>query len=110
MHRNGVKVLGTFIVEHKKSHVEQLLDQVNGEFVAKQLAAMANVFGFDGWLLNIETEFPDAIKHPTEKICAFIRSLKRLLGPAGNVVWCKLIFELNPSQQTRKSWVVRKVL
>ena len=93
MHRNGVKVLGTFIVEPGKVHVERMLAQVNGEFtVAKRLAAMAHIFGFDGWLLNVELEFPEAISHPTEKICALIRSLKRQLGPAGNVVWCKSTF------------------
>ena len=64
-----------------------MLDQVNKEFVvAKQLAAMADTFGFDGWLLNIELEFPQ--KQPTEKICAFIRSLKQL-GPEKNIVWCE---------------------
>lgn len=93
MHRNGVKVLGTFIVEPGKAHVERMLDYVDGEYVvAKHLAAMANVFGFDGWLLNIESEFPKSIQNVTEKICALIRSLKRLLGPAGNVVWCKSCF------------------
>lgn len=93
MHRNGVKVLGTFIIEPGKTQVERMLDQVDGEFViAKQLATMAEVFGFDGWLLNIELEFPKSIKNLTGKINAFIRSLKRLLGPEGNVVWCGLSF------------------
>ena len=93
MHRNGVKVLGTFILEPGKAHVERTLDQVNGDFIiAKQLAAMANVFGFDGWLLNMELEFPNSVENLTGKICALIRNLKRLLGPAGNVVWCKSAF------------------
>lgn len=93
MHRNGVKVLGTFIVEPGKTHIERMLDQVDGEFiVAKQLATMAEVFGFEGWLLNIEMEFPKSIENLTGKINAFIRSLKRLLGPEGNVVWCGLSF------------------
>ena len=90
MHRNGVKVLGTFIVEPGKAHSERMLTQVNDEFIiAKQLVAMADTFGFDGWLLNIESEIPQSIKNPMEKICAFIRSLKHLLGPEGKVVWCK---------------------
>ena len=93
MHRNGVKVLGTFLIEPGNGHVERMLSQVNGEFIiAKQLAAMADVFGFDGWLLNVELEFPKDVQHPTEKVCALIRNLKRLLGPAGNVVWCKSAF------------------
>ena len=100
MHRNGVKVLGTFILEPGKAHAERMLDQVNDEFkVAKQLATLAEVFGFDGWLLNIELEFPKIIKDQTGKMCALIRSLKRLLGP-GNVVWCNLLFShgLNSSR------------
>ena len=98
MHRNVVKVLGTFIVEPGKAHVERMLTQVNDGFiVAKQLAAMANIFGFDGWLLNIELEFPKAVKDSTEKVCAFIRSLKRLLLPEGKVVWCKSTFGNNPT-------------
>ena len=96
MHRNGVKVLGTFMVEPGKSQVERMLDQVDGEFiVAKQLAAMADVFGFDGWLLNIELEFPKSINDPTVKICALIRKLRRLLGPARSVVWCKSTFRIH---------------
>ena len=107
MHRNGVKVLGTFIVEPGKAHVERLLRQANGEFiVAKQLAAMADVFGFDGWLLNVELEFPKAIRNPTWKICALIRSLKRLLGPTGNVVWCKSTFQTAPFLEYKRTWTV----
>ena len=98
MHRNGVKVLGTFIVEPGKTHVERMLTQVNDCFIiAKQLAAMAKIFAFDGWLLNIELEFPKAIEDSTEKVCAFIRSLKRLLGPEGKVVWCKSIYGNDPT-------------
>lgn len=45
MHRNGVKVLGTFIVERGSIHIERMLDQEKGEFlVAKQLAVMVRHF------------------------------------------------------------------
>ena len=45
MHRNGVKVLGTFMIEQGSIRVERMLDQVNGEFlVAKQLAVMVRQF------------------------------------------------------------------
>jgi endo-beta-N-acetylglucosaminidase D len=88
MHRNGVKVLGTFIVESEKIQPGRMLDQEDGEFVvAKQLAAIAGAFGFDGWLLNVEIEFPNLVTHPTEKLTGFIRSLKRLLGSEGLVIW-----------------------
>jgi len=33
MHRNGVKVLGAFILEPGEPHVERMLDVFDGEFV-----------------------------------------------------------------------------
>lgn len=88
MHRNGVKILGTFIVESEKIHSERMLVQKDGEFiVAKRLAAIANAYGFDGWLLNVEIDFPKVVDDGPEKLAAFIRNLKRLLGPEGLVIW-----------------------
>ena len=88
LHRNGVKVLGTFIVEPQTPDVERMLELANGEHVvAKQLAAMADIFGFDGWLLNVEKEFPKGIHGLTEKLTNFIKALKRYLGPGNQVIW-----------------------
>ena len=88
LHRNGVKVLGTFIVEPQSQDIERMLEYVNGEYiVAKQLAAMADTLGFDGWLLNIENEFPGHVHDPTSKLCGFIEDLKRHLGPDKLVIW-----------------------
>ncbi|KAL9102867.1 MAG: hypothetical protein Q9163_002019 [Psora crenata] len=88
LHRNGVKVLGTFIVEPQTLGVEHSLDEENNEYlVARQLADMAETYGFDGWLLNFEGEFPTSINDPVGKILAFIRNLKHLLGPEGKVIW-----------------------
>ena len=88
MHRNGVKVLGTFMVEGDGAGIENLLTQVDGDFVmARQLARMADVYGFDGWLLNIESEFPGSCSDPVQRLAAFIRTLKRNLRPSDTVVW-----------------------
>ena len=88
LHRNGVKVLGTFVIEPQTSGLERMLDCVDGEYViAKQLASMASTFGFDGWLLNIEKEFSGHVKDLTTKLIGFIESLKRCLGPESLVVW-----------------------
>ena len=88
LHRNGVKVLGTFIVEPQTPNIERLLYQEDGVFVvAKQLASMAETFGFDGWLLNIEKEFPYSTEDRTSEIISFIHNLKRLLAPGSRVVW-----------------------
>lgn len=88
MHRNGVKILGTFIMESEKIHPERMLEQKDGEFVvAKQLAAIADAYGFDGWLLNVEIDFPNLVEDSTGKLTGFIRNLKRLLWPEGLVIW-----------------------
>ena len=88
MHRNGVNVLGTFIIESQTPDIERLLEENHGEYViARRLAELAKICGFDGWLLNIEAEFPFSIKDPTGKLLAFIRNLKRLLGSERKVIW-----------------------
>lgn len=88
LHRNGVKVLGTFIVEPQSSDVERMLRESDGNFpVAKQLACMADTFGFDGWLLNIEKEFPSDVEDCIERLTHFIQALKQHLGNDKQVVW-----------------------
>ena len=85
LHRNGVKVLGTFIVEPQTTDLERLLTMHDGKYIfAERLAAMANTFGFDGWLLNIEKEFSYNV---TDKMVAFIYSLKQALGDKCQVIW-----------------------
>lgn len=87
LHRNGVKILGTFIVEPQTPGIERMLECHEGDFiVATQLADMSNMFGFDGWLLNIENEFPGWVR-PREKLTSFITALKRRLGPGKSVIW-----------------------
>lgn len=67
MHRNGVKVLGTFMIERGSVHIERMLDQVNGEFfVAKQLAVMVRRFSklslpVQGCLLSRKTSCRGAL-------------------------------------------------
>lgn len=88
MHRNGVKVLGTFMLEPGKDHIEQMFDKVDGEYiVARQLARMSHFFGFDGWLLNIEEEIPSSIPNVKAQMLQFIGTLRRLLGKEGRVIW-----------------------
>lgn len=59
-HRNGTKVLGTFLVEGNSPHVPHILDRgTEGEFFyAVLLRDIAKAYGFDGWLLNFESAFP----------------------------------------------------
>ena len=88
LHRNGVKALATFIVEPQTPEIERILHIVDGKYVyAKQMAQMAESFGFDGWLLNIENEFPKSSQNLTGRLTDFIRSLKEELGNDRQVIW-----------------------
>lgn len=85
LHRNGVKVLATFIIEPQTPNVNRILTKKDGDYVlATTLANMARTFGFDGWLLNIEKSFTTNV---TEEIIAFIECLKNRLGSSSEVVW-----------------------
>ena len=85
LHRNGVKVLGTFILEPQSPEIERLLVKVDGRFrIAEQLASMAETFGFDGWLVNMEKAFS---KNVTKDLIAFIQCLKQAMGSRRQVVW-----------------------
>lgn len=86
-HRNGIKVLGTFLVEPGSKNLECILEQTDGHsWLASKLAAMANSYGFDGWLVNIEERFPIALWN-ADKLVTFLEQLRHKLGPAGKVVW-----------------------
>ena len=96
LHRNGVKVLGTFIVEPGTSDLERLFELDDGEYVvAVQLAKMANKFGFDGWLLNIENDIPRFVQNPVQKMLNFVRALQRLLGPEKPLIWYDALTDEN---------------
>ena len=85
MHRNGVKVLGTFILEPQSEDPERMFRKKDGKFVIPTvLSTMAETFGFDGWLLNFEREFPS---NSTNQLLDFIRELKRGLGEEKIVIW-----------------------
>lgn len=85
MHRNGVKILGTFMIEPQTPDIERILTVTNDKYIfAEILAEMAHTYGFDGWLLNFEKEFAS---NATRGVVAFIENLKRALGNDLQVVW-----------------------
>lgn len=88
MHRNGVAILGTFIFEPQTPNMEKVLEQVDGEYViARRLADLASTFGFDGWLLNFEQNFPTSDRKLVFKLLEFVSQLRRLIGLRGKVIW-----------------------
>jgi endo-beta-N-acetylglucosaminidase D len=85
LHRNGIKVLGTFLTEPQNPAVDRLLSVTNGRYVlADVLAAMSHTYGFDGWVLNFEKKFSSNM---TDKIVEFIEQLKTALGIGYQVIW-----------------------
>lgn len=79
MHKNGVRILGTFIVEPgNTAGFNDLLERdSNGTFVfVDKLAGLAEYYGFDGWLLNFEEHFPDTTFN-LETTLKFIEELRK---------------------------------
>jgi hypothetical protein len=66
LHRSGVKVLGTFLVEPQSTDISKILQRTSSKTqgweytLASQLTRIARFYGFDGWLINIEKTFPIA--------------------------------------------------
>ncbi|KAK4987808.1 hypothetical protein LTR50_004360 [Elasticomyces elasticus] len=95
LHRNGVKVLGTFLIEPQTPHIERMLrkeifreprNQYWSYPIAQKLAQMASSYGFDGWLINIEKTFPWREWNP-QSMRGFLEQLKFELGKEGLMVW-----------------------
>ncbi|PIC42168.1 hypothetical protein B9Z55_009332 [Caenorhabditis nigoni] len=74
-HKHGVLSLGTFITEWKsgKEICSRILEnEETMERTVNSLVAVANFYGFDGWLINIENEIDE------EKIELLIRFCEKL--------------------------------
>ena len=89
LHRNGVKALGTILVEPQTLDSERLLQ--HGEdglsfLLASKLAELADYYGFDGWLVNIEKPFPTA-NWNTHILEAFLHQLRSDLGDRKQLIW-----------------------
>ena len=88
-HRNGVLVLGTFIMEG--IDLENLITRDGDRYkLADILAQMADCYGFDGWLINLESWFFDDQKWGDKKgfneVVAFLKQLKASLGTERKLV------------------------
>lgn len=93
-HRNGVKILGTFIteVEPGKKICESIFkDEDTMRIFATSLTRILEIFQFDGWLLNIENPLPD-----TELLKQFVEYLTistHNVDPNHLVIWYDSIIE-----------------
>ena len=64
---------------------------------ATQLALIAEAYGFDGWLMNIEASFPgeNLVPGELEALLKGLRSAVRELVPGGLVIWYDALTVLN---------------
>lgn len=78
-HKNGVKVLGTFITEWDEGYIEtiKLLEGKNGDkyYYARKLIEIAEKLKFDGWLINVEHSMKEA---EVPILVAWMKEFKKL--------------------------------
>ncbi|XP_018496376.1 cytosolic endo-beta-N-acetylglucosaminidase [Galendromus occidentalis] len=86
-HANGVKMLGTIIIEWKLEVLQELLDPSANDQVIENLVDLCVCGNFDGWLLNMEVKGdPDLVTALRDMITTL---RKRLLErkPGSLVLW-----------------------
>ncbi|KAF1990627.1 glycoside hydrolase family 85 protein [Aulographum hederae CBS 113979] len=90
LHRNGVKSIGTFLVEPGSRGMEKFLAKAPGRTprfqMASQLAEMARCYGFDGWLINIEKSLPGK-SFDLSSLLGFLQQLRGDLGSEAQIIW-----------------------
>jgi mannosyl-glycoprotein endo-beta-N-acetylglucosaminidase len=97
-HLNGVKVIGTIIVEGeegRKSLHDMLVDREYAERVANSLVEIAKRLNFEGWLLNIEVPVKmtklDVLKHFVHYLTKKTR--EEIAG--GRIIWYDSVSAIN---------------
>ncbi|XP_063149413.1 cytosolic endo-beta-N-acetylglucosaminidase isoform X2 [Candoia aspera] len=90
-HRNGVLMLGTFITEWADGEkmCESFLagEEEAYRAVAKQLAAIAEFYRFDGWLINIENSLSVLAAQRMPRFLQHLTAEVHRLVPGGQVLW-----------------------
>jgi mannosyl-glycoprotein endo-beta-N-acetylglucosaminidase len=97
-HRNGVRSLATFNIEGEnpdsRKEIRALLDDASRRRAyARQLARIARAYGFDGYLVNIETQLPGDAERKRrrakslQRFVAELRREMRKVTPAATVIW-----------------------
>ncbi len=90
-HKHGVKILGTFLVEHTEGAIiinKEILDTEESlTEVAEKLAFVCQKIGFDGWLLNLESQ---VYLHKIPLLKLFVEKLTELTHeavPDSRIIW-----------------------
>lgn len=100
-HKHGVKILGTIITENDASGFLFWREMVQSDdklkTFADSLVTLTKQYGFDGWLLNIETNFqdkgfdpPESVHHAVDKVLYFVKYLTETLHKEvenSEVIW-----------------------
>lgn len=93
-HRNGVRVLGTLLCKPQTEGLEHLFRTADRPFggrscrrvffpMAARLARLAMHYGFDGWLINMESRSPRRSGARTFSLCFFLNYLGNWAGIVG---------------------------
>lgn len=88
LHRNGVRALGTVLIEPQTGDAGRLLrhDSAFHFPLADTLASIAQCYGFEGWLINIEKPFENNT-WDSRILEGFLEQLKQKLGPDRKLIW-----------------------
>ncbi|KAJ7315895.1 hypothetical protein JRQ81_002057 [Phrynocephalus forsythii] len=90
-HRNGVLMLGTFITEWTEGGkmCESFLAGEAEAYhaVAEQLAAVAQFYRFDGWLVNIENSLSVTAARNLPHFLRYLTTQVHKAVPGGQVLW-----------------------
>ena len=92
-HRNGTLVVGTFCIEGGDQSKHILDKRPDGKYkLADILVRMAACYGFDGWLMNVETDVKvdSNVWDGGKTLEAFLNQLReglKSLPSGGKVIW-----------------------
>lgn len=90
-HRNGAAMLGTFILEWEAGAAvckDLFASKQSAEHAAKQLARIADWYGFEGWLVNIESNVSQGVVFLDVFLRVLTAEMHKLRDQQALVIWC----------------------
>lgn len=95
-HRHGVSVLGTFITEWTdgaKICESFLAGESSFRAVADKLVQIAQYYGFDGWLINIENKLSESAVKNTPSFLRYLTYRMHRGVPESLIIWYDSVLE-----------------